>query len=53
MLASQQFIAGASDGLLELLTDPAIDLQYEAKILRYEALAALVDCFVGAPDFPT
>lgn len=52
MLASQQFIAGASDGLLELLTDPVIDLQYEAKTLRYEALAALVDCFVGAPDFP-
>jgi hypothetical protein len=52
ILASDEFIAGASDGLLELLTDPAIDLHYETKTLRYEALAALVDCFVGAPSFP-
>jgi hypothetical protein len=52
ILASDEFIAGASDGLLELLTDPAIDLHYAAKTLRYEALAALVDCFVGAPGFP-
>ena len=53
ILASQEFINGAPDGLLELLTDPAIDFNSEAKTLRYEALAALVDCFVGAPGFPS
>jgi hypothetical protein len=50
--ASPDFVRGAADGLLELLTDPVIELQHEASMLRYEALAALVDCFVAAPEFP-
>lgn len=52
LVGSAEFIASAPDEVLELLTDPAIDLRHEAKTLRYEALAALVDCFIGAPRFP-
>lgn len=53
LLASDEFIAGASDGLLELLTDPAIESDPRASTLRYEALTVLVDGFVGAPGFPS
>lgn len=51
--ASDEFVAGASDGLLELLTDPAIESDSRASTLRYEALTVLVDGFVGAPGFPS
>jgi hypothetical protein len=52
LLESDEFIAAASDGLLELLTDPAIESDSRASALRYEALTVLVDGFVGAPGFP-
>jgi hypothetical protein len=52
LLSDTDFLALAPDGLLEMLSDPEIELNRTAHLLRQDAIATLIDAFVGATDFP-
>ena len=52
LLGDVDFLAGAPDGLLEMLSDPEIDIIRVSQLLRMEVVATLIDAFVGATDFP-
>ena len=51
-LNNTEFICAAPDGLLELLSDPDIDHIRVSHLLRQDAIAKLIDAFVGSSDFP-
>ena len=52
LLSDVDFLALAADGLLEMLSDPEIELNRTANLLRQDAIATLIDAFVSATDFP-
>jgi hypothetical protein len=51
-LNDTEFLSLAPDGLLELLSDPAIDSNRSSHLLRQDAIAKIIDAFVGANEFP-
>lgn len=51
-LSNPNFLGSTPDGLLEILSDPDIEREQTAHLLRQDALATLIDVFVGAPGFP-
>lgn len=52
LLVDPNFLGLTSDGILEILSDPDIERDQTAHLLRQDALATLIDAFVGSSGFP-